>query len=183
VAAGCAAVAMAACPGGADARDAKDGRKRGFRAAPEEGVARHRELRRFLQTFLGTPTASADGEAVEGRPEVRTRNPSAGYFGLLGAWEYLVGWPPDLGTDMAGNSSIFLEDAAGRFKRLLLAGRETDMVILQICTYLMFDLVSTNTYVAVFATYAMDVIVRTLRTELATRNIASKTLLDDRFLL
>ena len=37
--------------------------------------------------------------------------------------------------------------------------------------------------IKVFATYAMDVAVRAARAELASRNIATKTLLDDRFLL
>ena len=64
-----------------------------------------------------------------------------------------------------------------------LAGREADMVLLGILTYALFDMSTSNTFVAVFATYAMDVGVRALRTELATRNIAAKTLLDDRFLL
>ena len=76
-----------------------------------------------------------------------------------------------------------LEDASGRFKRLLLAGREWDMVLLAALTYSIIDVFAANTFVAVFGTYAMDVGVRAVRAELATRNIAAKTLLDDRFLL
>jgi len=45
------------------------------------------------------------------------------------------------------------------------------------------DNASSNTFVAIFFTYAVDVVVRLLRKELSTRNIAAKTLLDDRFLL
>jgi hypothetical protein len=57
------------------------------------------------------------------------------------------------------------------------------MVLLGVLTYSLFDMATSNTFVAIFMTYAMDVGVRTLRTELAARNISSKTLLDDRFLL
>ena len=81
------------------------------------------------------------------------------------------------------DKSTFLEDTSGRFKRLLLAGREFDMVMLGVLTYALLDTLTANTFVAIFATYAMDVTVRFVRKELATRNIALKTLLDDRFLL
>lgn len=40
-----------------------------------------------------------------------------------------------------------------------------------------------RSYVAIFATYLVDASILWLRCELATRNIAAKTLLDDRFLL
>ena len=40
-----------------------------------------------------------------------------------------------------------------------------------------------NTFVAVFGTYAFELAIRRVRAELATRNIANKTLLDERFLL
>ena len=148
-------------------------RRRGFRAAPEEGVARHRELNRFLMAFLGTPTsASSDSGGLDGgRPEVRKKT----------YWENLLGMPPEMGY--APDRSVFLEDSAGRFKRLLLAGREYDMVLLSVLTYALIDMATTNTYIAIFTTYAMDVAVRTVRAEIATRNIAAKTLLDDRFLL
>ena len=57
------------------------------------------------------------------------------------------------------------------------------MVLLSVLTYTLLDMATTNTYAAIFTTYAVDVVVRTLRAEVATRNIAAKTLLDDRFLL
>ena len=41
--------------------------------------------------------------------------------------------------------SIFLEDASGRFKRLLLAGREWDMVLLAALTYSIIDVFAANT--------------------------------------
>ena len=153
-------------------------RRRGFRAAPEEGVQRHRELNRFLMQYLGTPTtdgADPTNRGGEGsRPIVRRK----------GYWEQLVGMPPG-GDEISSyrDRSIFLEDASGRFKRLLLAGREWDMVLLAALTYSIIDVFAANTFVAVFGTYAMDVGVRAVRAELATRNIAAKTLLDDRFLL
>ena len=154
--------------GGADATP----RRRGFRAAPEDGLRRHRELSKFLMSYLGTPTASNDAGSSEDRPEVRKKFD----------WERRIGMPPQPQYGSA-DRSIFLEDASGRFKRLLLAGREFDMVLLGVLTYALLDMATGNTFVAIFATYAMDVAVRTIRTEYAIRNIATKTLLDDRFLL
>jgi len=147
-------------------------RRRGFRAAPEEAVQAHQDLRRFLMTYLGTPAGGDESNtSSELRPEVRKKR----------YWEQLVGWPPE--QQYGAQRSIFLEDVSGRFKRLLLAGREADMVLLAVLTYATLDMATSSTFVAIFATYAIDVAVRAVRAELATRNIAAKTLLDDRFLL
>ena len=82
-----------------------------------------------------------------------------------------------------GERSIFLEDTEGRFKRLLLAGREYDVVMFMVLTYCLFDMATQNTYIAIFFAYIFDFVLRAVRSELASRNIAAKTLLDDRFLL
>ena len=50
-------------------------------------------------------------------------------------------------------------------------------------TYAVFDMAFVNTFVAIFFTYALDLLVRLLRAELAVRNIARKTFIDSRFLL
>lgn len=122
--------------------------------------------------YLGTPSGGSDGgSSADGRLEVRAKT----------YWERLIGAPPDMGYSY--DRSVFLEDRSGRFKRLLLAGRELDMVLLSLATYALVDNASSNTFVAIFFTYAVDVVVRLLRKELSTRNIAAKTLLDDRFLL
>merc|ERR1719456_1044552 len=103
-------------------------------------------------TYLGTPTGGTDtGAASEGRPEVRSKR----------YWEQLIGMPPEAGYER--DKSIFLEDVSGRFKRLLLAGREVDMVLLAVLTYALIDMATGNTFVATFATYALDVAVRSVR--------------------
>jgi len=123
-------------------------------------------------TYLRTPSGEAGDED---RPVVRSK--TGGIFG-----EACWGTPPN--REYIGNDkTIFLEDHTGRFKRLLLAGRESDMVLLGVLTYALLDMATANTFVAIFAAYAMDVGVRKVRAELATKNIAAKTLLDDRFLL
>ena len=155
----------------ADGADANS-RRRGFRAAPEEGVQRQKELNSFLMGYLGTGSGAGTGRGAEGRTEVRPKR----FF------ERLIGMAPEINT-YDRDKSTFLEDTSGRFKRLLLAGREFDMVMLGVLTYALLDTLTANTFVAIFATYAMDVTVRFVRKELATRNIALKTLLDDRFLL
>lgn len=112
-------------------------RRRGFRAAPEEGVTRHKDLNHFLVNFLGTPSASRGDDAVAsvegGQPEVRKRT----------YWEQLLGMPPEMGYQP--DKSVFLEDTTGRFKRLLLAGREYDVVLLSVLTYGLVDMTAANT--------------------------------------
>ena len=63
------------------------------------------------------------------------------------------------------------------------AGREYDLVVLSVLTYGVFDMVYVDTFIAIFATYLVDLAVRFARRELAKRNIAAKTLIDDRLLL
>ena len=58
-----------------------------------------------------------------------------------------------------------------------------EVLLLGVLAYALLDMATANTFVAIFATYIMDLAVRKVRAELATRNIATKTLLDDRFLL
>jgi len=152
-------------------------RTKGFRAAPDEGLKRQRELNRYLMGYLATPSPQAasnlDERAAGGapaeKPIVRAK---------IGNEQY--GLPPDMGY---GERSIFLEDTEGRFKRLLLAGREYDVVMFMVLTYCLFDMATQNTYIAIFFAYIFDFVLRAVRSELASRNIAAKTLLDDRFLL
>ena len=63
------------------------------------------------------------------------------------------------------------------------AGREYDLVVLSVLTYGLFDLLYVDTFIAIFATYLVDLAVRFARRELAKRNIAAKTPIDDRLLL
>ena len=63
------------------------------------------------------------------------------------------------------------------------AGREYDLVVLSVLTYGLFDMLYVDTFIAIFATYLVDLAVRFARRELAKRNIAAKTLIDDRLLL
>ncbi len=150
------------------------GGRRGFRASPTEAVGRQQGLNRFLMSYFNAPrqTASRAGaDQAEEKPFMRRKR----------YWEKLCNFAPDMRWQ--AEQSVLLEDTSGRFKRLLLAGRAVDMVLLNLMTYSLFDLLYVNTFVAIFATYAIDVVVRMLRSEIAVRNIASKTLLDDRFLL
>ena len=63
------------------------------------------------------------------------------------------------------------------------AGREYDLVVLSVLTYGVFDMVYVDTFIAIFATYLVDLAVRFARRDLAKKNIAAKTLIDDRLLL
>ena len=63
------------------------------------------------------------------------------------------------------------------------AGREYDLVVLSVLTYGTFDMIYEDTFIAIFATYLVDLAVRFARRDLAKKNIAAKTLIDDRLLL
>ena len=65
----------------------------------------------------------------------------------------------------------------------MLAGREYDLVLLNVLTYGLCDMAWSNTFTAIFFTYAFDLLIRVVRSELAVRNIAQKTFIDSRFLL
>jgi len=140
------------------------GRPRGFRAGPDRALKRHREVNELLVGFV---SESLEQHRLDIRPK--------SYL------EKLLGVPPEMAFNT--RTSIFLEDPAGRFKQLLLYGREYDLVLLHVLTYGMFDMVFMDTFVALFATYIVDLIVRFVRREVAKKNIASKTLMDDRLLL
>ena len=44
-------------------------------------------------------------------------------------------------------TSVFLEDPSGHFQRVLLAGREYDLVVLHVLTFALLDMVYENTFV------------------------------------
>ena len=156
--------AAAAKRGQAGRTDAK-GRRRGFRNSPEDVLLKHAEVNNFLTSFIN---GSLERHKLEVRPKTYGEN--------------LIGKPPDeLAT--APGSTYFLEDPAGNFKRTLLAGHEFDLSLLNALTYALFDTFFENSYIAVFATYVLELLVRFARRELARLNIAKKTLMDDRFLL
>jgi len=140
------------------------GKRRGFRSAPEELLRKRQEVNQFFISFI-------DRNLAQERLSVREKH----YF------EKLISMPPEMAYNT--NTSLFLEDPAGRFRRIMLAGREYDLVLLNVLTYALFDMAYTNTFVAIFFTYAFDLLIRVVRAELAVRNIARKTFIDPRFLL
>lgn len=146
------------------ARAGQSARRRGFNATPEDMLIRQRETNAFLTSFI---SGNLERETLKVRPKQY--------------WERLINLPPEMNG--SARESIFLEDPAGSFKRLLLAGREHDVVLFHVIVFGFFDMRFANTFVAIFATYVADLIVRFARHHLAVRNIARKTLLDPRFLL
>jgi len=144
--------------------DRRTGRRRGFQASPEDALRRHSDVNAFLIDFVSN---NLDRNKIEVRPKL--------YI------EKLLGMPPEM-TDNS-STSLFLEDPDGGFKKVLLAGHEYNLTLLNILTYGLFDMIYTNTFVSIFATYGIDLLFRLLRNELSLRNISFKTLIDSRFLL
>ena len=88
--------------------------------------------------------------------------------------------PPDL---TAVKSSLFYGDADFRFTETLFLGVELDLLLFNILTFAVTDLMYDNTMASIVTTYLAELLVITVRQELGQANLASKTLVDDRFLV
>ena len=53
----------------------------------------------------------------------------------------------------------------------------------QVVIFGLVDMIYVNTFIAAFVTYMVDLLIRFVRHQLAVRNVARKTLIDERFLL
>ncbi|KAL1495402.1 hypothetical protein AB1Y20_016770 [Prymnesium parvum] len=146
--------------------------RRGFRSTPEELLRKRQKVNQFFTEFLIRPLQEKQAGASQVE-QVVVRQKTY--------WEKLLHIPPE--TSFSTHRSFFLEDPGGRFRRIMLAGREYDLVMFNVLTYGLFDMVYTNTFVAIFFTYFLDLLVRVVRAELAVYNIARKTCIDQRFLL
>lgn len=90
------------------------GQRRGFRSTPEALLLKYREVQGHLMNFV---SGQHERHKLAVRPKLY--------------WEKLVGLPPHEMANASTTTTLFLEDPAGRFKTLLLAGREYDLLLLQ----------------------------------------------------
>ena len=89
--------------------------------------------------------------------------------------------PVDLET-MRGNP-LFYRDRSFGFQSTMFYGNELSLMMMDILFYLMWDLVTKNTFVAIFLCYLSNKCIEFLRTSFGERNIAQKALIDDAFLV
>ncbi|NWW96197.1 MKS3 protein, partial [Rhynochetos jubatus] len=79
--------------------------------------------------------------------------------------------------------SIFYNDAGQSFSDVLYYGNETTLLIFDILFFSVVDLASQSFVLAAILTYLQQEIFRFIRNTLGQKNLASKTLVDERFLI
>ncbi|NWH72691.1 MKS3 protein, partial [Piaya cayana] len=79
--------------------------------------------------------------------------------------------------------SIFYNDEAQSFSDVLYYGNETTLLIFDILFFCIVDLASQSFVLAAILTYLQQEIFRFIRSTLGRKNLASKTLVDQRFLI
>jgi len=142
----------------------RSNQRRGFHSTSEDALRKHAQVTSFLTAFI---SGTLERHTLDIRP--------------MAYWERRVFLPPEIPPQTT--KSLFVEDPSGRFRSVLLIGHELDFVLLHALTYGVFDMLFVNSFIAIFATYVVDIAITFLRHHLGLRNIAQKTLLDKRFLM
>ena len=133
---------------------------------PERSLQAWKELAVFLQEFVDNNFGRASLRRV-------IREPS--YI------ETILGTPPDLSAQE--QPSVFMPDRQFTFNRLLFLGIESDLLLLNILSYSLFDLWTDSTSIAILLTYLLNFVLTYTRSNVGTASLSRKTLVDERFLL
>jgi hypothetical protein len=81
-------------------------------------------------------------------------------------------------------ASIFIPDpTVSHFARTVFIGKEHDFLLLTVLTYSVCDLWFNNTFLSLFLTYGLDFLICTYIEMKGNANIASKAMVDERFLI
>jgi len=75
-----------------------------------------------------------------------------------------------------------MHDTTDRWTQVMLHGMEHDLLVFNMLTFAMFDYWVGETLVSVLMTYVFEMLVVHIRARLGTRNLAQKSLVDERFL-
>ena len=96
-------------------------------------------------------------------------------------FERFAGAAPDMAAS-PDQPCIFLPDRNFEYCKMLFYGREMELLLMNVLAYSLFDLWFGSTAVSILLTYLLDFIFVFARNRMGTSNIASKTLIDSRFL-
>lgn len=143
-------------------------RRRPRAKGPDRGraVEAARNLNRFLQGFVSKQYQTAELQCKLG---ART-------------WlETLLRTPPDLRA--GGGPCVFVEDKQLQWTGVHAFGAELDWLLFNILTFAVCDLWFDDTMTSVLLTYLLDKGLMAARIHFGQRNLAGKTLVDDRFLI
>jgi len=79
---------------------------------------------------------------------------------------------------------VFYNDDGRSFTSILLYGQEWNLLIFNTLLFLVFDwLTNWNSIVAGFIAYLVDIVIVAVRDSFGKKNLASKTMVDERFLI
>ena len=81
------------------------------------------------------------------------------------------------------DKGIFYNDDGKSFTNMLLYGVEWSLLVFDILFFAIVDLASTNFTLAAVLTYFADAVIVEVRDSLGKKNLARKTLVDERFLI
>jgi len=133
---------------------------------PEPSLKAWKELSVFLQEF-------ADNNF--GRTGLRRVVREKTYT------EILLGTPPELTAQE--QPCIFFPDRDFEYTKTLFLGIETDLLLLNILSYSLFDFWFNVTAVSCLLTFLLDWLLKIIRKQWGTALLSKKTLLDERFLI
>ncbi|OQR98550.1 transmembrane protein [Achlya hypogyna] len=88
--------------------------------------------------------------------------------------------PPDMGS---GKTSLLVPDVSSQFTSVLFLGLETDLMLWNILVFSVSDLWWGNHAISALCTFIAEGAMVRLRQHLGERNVARRTLVDDRFLV
>ena len=83
---------------------------------------------------------------------------------------------------LGSKDTLFFPDAAFTYASVMYWGCTRDLVLFNVLTFAMCDFWTDNTVVAVLLTYFIDQVFEYCRNSFGNANVASKTLVDSRFL-
>jgi len=92
-----------------------------------------------------------------------------------------LGFEPD--HSMSQKTYFYNDNVSYSFKRLLPMGSELSLLTFNIVLYGVVDVGANNPFASIIVVYLINLIIRLIRHILLQRNICSKTLLDERFLV
>eukprot|EP01034_Spumella_vulgaris_P022094 gene22094-28193_t len=133
---------------------------------PERVMKAWRELTIFLQEFVENNFGKAGLRRIVREPTY---------------YEKLTGAGPDL--SMQDQPSIFYTDRDFNYCKVLFLGRESELLLLDILAYSLFDLWFNSTATSMALTYLLDLGLCTARQWWGQAMISKKTMIDGRFLI
>ena len=81
------------------------------------------------------------------------------------------------------DKAVFYNDDGRSFNSVLFYGNEWTLLLFDVLLFAIVDLIATDYVLAGFLTYLIDRLVTHLRDSFGRRNLARKTLVDERFLI